>query len=76
MLFRSHVSVIKVESENLLEAIATAKGAEHSQQIAEAFCNDVKPYFDVIRNSSDALEMLVDDELWPMTKYRELLFTR
>src|SRR5690606_31306972 len=39
-----HVSVIKVESENLLEAIATAKGAEHSQQIAEAFCNDVKPY--------------------------------
>lgn len=71
-----HVAIIKVESENLLEAIAVAKATQPSQKMAELFCNDIKPYFDVIRNSSDALEMLVDDELWPMTKYRELLFTR
>lgn len=71
-----HVAIIKVESENLLEAVAVAKATQPSQKMAELFCNDVKPYFDVIRNSSDALEMLVDDELWPMTKYRELLFTR
>ncbi|AYO56749.1 glutamine synthetase type III [Chryseobacterium sp. 6424] len=72
----THVSVIKLEVENLLEAIKIAKDSENSQQMAEKFCNDVKPFFEVIRESSDALEMMVDDELWPMTKYRELLFTR
>ena len=71
-----YVSVIKVEADKLLEAIATAKKAANSQKVAEAFCNDVKPLFDKIRSASDALEMVVDDELWPMTKYRELLFTR
>ncbi len=71
-----HVSIIKVEVENLLTEITKAKSAENSQKMAEIFCNKVKPLFDNIRNSSDELEMLVDDELWPMTKYRELLFTR
>jgi glutamine synthetase len=71
-----HVSIIKVEVENLLKQIADAKTAENSQLMAETFCNKVKPLFDKIRDSSDELEMLVDDELWPMTKYRELLFTR
>ena len=71
-----HVSIIKVEVENLLKQIADAKTAENSQLMAETFCNKVKPLFDKIRDSSDELEMLVDDELWPMTKYRELLFTK
>lgn len=48
----------------------------HGQKQAEFYCNTVKPLFDTIRTASDALEMMVDDELWPMTKYRELLFTR
>lgn len=72
----SHVSTIKVEVDGLLAAIQKAKSAKDSQTMAELFCNDVKPLFDKIRDSSDALEMMVDDELWPMTKYRELLFTR
>ncbi|MBW8362434.1 MAG: glutamine synthetase III [Kaistella sp.] len=72
----SHVSIIKVEVDGLLAAIQKAKSAKDSQTMAELFCNDVKPLFDKIRDSSDALEMMVDDELWPMTKYRELLFTR
>lgn len=71
-----HVSVIKVQVETLLAAIKKAKAVQDSQKMAEAFCNDVKPLFEAIRNASDELEMLVDDELWPMTKYRELLFTR
>ena len=71
-----HVSIIKVEVENLLGEISKAKTAENSQLMAEIFCDKVKPLFENIRNSSDELEMLVDDELWPMTKYRELLFTR
>lgn len=71
-----HVSVIKLGVDQLISATAKAKTATSSQLMAETFCNDVKPLFDNIRDASDALEMVVDDELWPMTKYRELLFTR
>jgi len=71
-----HVSIIKVEADALLAAIKNAKSLEDPQASATQFCNDVKPRFEKIRDSSDALEMVVDDELWPMTKYRELLFTR
>ena len=70
-----NISIIKVGVDQLLEAKEKAKTL-HSQEQAEAYCNDVKPLFDPIRDASDALEMMVDDELWPMTKYRELLFTR
>ncbi|WKD86063.1 Glutamine synthetase [Polaribacter huanghezhanensis] len=48
----------------------------HGQEAADAYCNIVKPYFDEIRYHCDKLEMMVDDELWPLAKYRELLFTR
>ncbi len=43
---------------------------------ATAYCDKVKPIFDTIRYHCDKLELLVDDELWPLTKYRELLFTK
>ncbi|RZJ28840.1 MAG: hypothetical protein EOO18_12700, partial [Chryseobacterium sp.] len=62
--------------DNLLAAKENAKNTAGSQLQAEEYCNKVKPLFDNIRDASDALEMMVDDELWPMTKYRELLFTR
>ena len=42
---------------------------------AEVYCNKVKPLFSEIRNGCDKLELLIDDELWPLVKYRELLFT-
>lgn len=42
---------------------------------AEVYCNKVKPLFSNIRNGCDKLELLIDDELWPLVKYRELLFT-
>ncbi len=48
----------------------------HGQKAADAYCNKVKPYFEEIRYHCDKLEILVDDELWPLTKYRELLFTK
>ncbi|MBW3520629.1 MULTISPECIES: glutamine synthetase III [unclassified Chryseobacterium] len=71
-----NVSTIKVGVEDLLKARDAAKAVKESQTQAEDYCNKVKPLFDIIRNASDDLEMMVDDELWPMTKYREMLFTR
>lgn len=70
-----NVSTIKLGVDNLLVARDKARG-EHGQKQAEVYCNLVKPLFEPIRQASDALEMMVDDELWPMTKYREMLFTR
>jgi len=43
---------------------------------AAAYCQKVKPFFDKIRYHSDKLEMMIDDEMWPLVKYREMLFTR
>ena len=71
-----NVSIIKTGVDELLAAKAKAKATEGSQKQAEAYCFKVKPLFDKIREASDALEMMVDDELWPLTKYREMLFTR
>ena len=42
---------------------------------AEQYCSKVKPFFNQIRYHCDTLETMVDDNLWPLTKYRELLFT-
>ncbi|QHI36259.1 Glutamine synthetase [Kordia antarctica] len=54
------------------------KKANHlkGQKAAEAYCNNVRPYFEEIRYHCDKLELLVDDNIWPLVKYRELLFTR
>lgn len=43
---------------------------------AEMYCQTVKPFFEQIRYHCDKLETMVDDNLWPLTKYRELLFTK
>ncbi|MDA9640298.1 glutamine synthetase III [Flavobacteriaceae bacterium] len=42
---------------------------------AKVYCSKVKPLFHDIRYHCDKLELLIDDELWPLAKYRELLFT-
>ncbi|MBN96687.1 MAG: glutamine synthetase type III [Flavobacteriaceae bacterium] len=52
-----------------------ANAITESIKKAEAYCNMVKPMFEKIRYGCDKLELLIDDELWPLVKYRELLFT-
>ncbi|MBT8260746.1 MAG: glutamine synthetase type III, partial [Bacteroidia bacterium] len=47
-----------------------------NEKRATFYCEKVKPYFDEIRYHCDKLELMVDDEIWPLTKYRELLFTK
>ncbi|HET8858333.1 glutamine synthetase III [Marivirga sp.] len=50
---------------------------EDSKERATRYCDEVKEvYFDKIRYAVDKLELYVDDELWPLPKYRELLFLR
>ena len=70
-----HIAGINMKVEEMTEERKKANelGAQES---AEAYCDAVRPYFDVIRNHCDKLELLVDDEIWTLTKYRELLFTK
>ena len=53
-----------------------ANSIKDTTKKASVYCNQVKPLFDDIRYHCDKLELLIDDELWPLAKYRELLFTK
>jgi glutamine synthetase len=60
----------------MLEERKSANKHDHAEAKAFVYCDKVKPYFDEIRYHADKLELLVDDELWPLPKFREMLFTR
>ncbi|MAO36687.1 MAG: glutamine synthetase type III [Zunongwangia sp.] len=72
----THIAVINSKVNAMIEARKVANKIEDIQKKAESYCNEVKPHFDEIRYHCDKLELLVDNELWPLTKYRELLYTR
>ncbi|WP_424494839.1 glutamine synthetase III [Salinimicrobium sp. GXAS 041] len=71
-----HIEKINTGITDMIQARREANKLEDAEEKAFAYCNEVKAYFDNIRYHCDKLELLVDDELWPLTKYRELLFTR
>lgn len=70
------ISIIKTSVDRLLEDKHVSHQIGDSHERAVAFCDSVKPLFEPIRDAIDDLEMMVDDEIWPLTKYRELLFTK
>ena len=53
-----------------------ANVVEEPEIKARQYAEEVRPYLERIRYHCDKLELLVDDEIWPLTKYRELLFVR
>jgi glutamine synthetase len=75
MIISNHITEINSLSLQMVEARKKAN-LVHGMESANAYCKNVKPYFDQIRYHCDKLETMVDDGLWPLTKYRELLFTR
>ena len=71
-----HIEGINAKVKEMTDARKKANALTDAQEKAEAYCDKVKPYFEIIRNHCDKLELLVDNELWTLTKYRELLFTK
>jgi glutamine synthetase len=71
-----HIDSISKLVHDLIEARKKANVIEDLKLKAVEYCDHVKPYFERIRVHVDTLETLVDDELWPLPKYRELLFIR
>ncbi len=71
-----HVDKIKSFVNEMIEARKEANRIAEPEEKAFEYCNKILPFFEKIRYHADKLELLVDDELWPLPKYRELLFTR
>ena len=71
-----HIQKIKEGVHKMTEARKKANLIEDASKRAKAYCDDVKIHFDEIRYHADKLELMIDDEDWPLAKYRELLFLR
>ena len=65
---------VSSDVEALVEARKKANKIEDIAQRAKIYSREVKDMMDKVRESADDLEMLIDDEMWPLPKYRELLF--
>jgi glutamine synthetase len=71
-----HISMIKQLVNDMVEERKKANVIEDSFEKAIVYENKVKPYLNGIRVHIDKLELIVDNEMWPLPKYREMLFTR
>jgi len=71
-----HVDKIKTFVNAMVEARKVANRIQDPEKKAIEYCEKVLPFFDKIRYHADKLELLVDDEVWPLPKYRELLFVK
>ena len=72
----THCRMIKEETEAMVEARKVANRIASERDKAIAYHDTVVPRMDVIRRHIDKLELMVDNEMWPLPKYRELLFIR
>jgi glutamine synthetase len=71
-----HINAVSDNVEAMINERKVANNLESMHARAIAYCDKVKPYFDVIRYHADKLELIVDDKLWVLPKYREMLFLR
>jgi glutamine synthetase len=69
-----HVSVIKKAIDDMIEARKVANKITSAKKQAVEYCYKVQPFFETIRYHADKLELLIDDEMWCLPKYREMLF--
>jgi glutamine synthetase len=72
----NHITIIKKNCDAMLEARKKANAIENIRTRAIAYCDKVKLHFDEIRYHVDKLELIVDDECWPLPKYREMVTIR
>ena len=71
-----HITDIKKLVDEMVEDRKKANVIEDAFKKALTYEKKVKPYLDEIRYHIDKLELIVDNEIWPLPKYRELLFTK
>lgn len=72
----AYIQSLREDFKEMLDQRKVANSIESYSERASLYYDNVLPYMSRIRRTVDKLEMLVDDELWPLPKYRELLFLR
>lgn len=72
----NHVNAINAKVHAMIDARKVANNIEEEREKAIAYHDNVAPYLDEIRYHVDKLELIVDNDMWPLAKYRELLFIR
>ena len=72
----THVSKLQSDVHIMIEERKKANNMVDSLESSSHYCDYVIPYLNTMRENVDSLEIIVDDELWPIPKYRELLFTK
>ncbi|MGM9861177.1 MAG: glutamine synthetase III [Muribaculaceae bacterium] len=70
----AHMDVIKTEVDRMVSARKAANRITEEREKAIAYHDNVVPPMETIRYHIDKLELMVDNEMWPLPKYRELLF--
>lgn len=70
----TYINSISIYVEQLVEARKKANKVEDMAERAKMYSHEVKDMMDKVRENADKLEMLIDDEMWTLPKYRELLF--
>jgi glutamine synthetase len=71
-----HMIQITENVNKMIEERKICNHIENAEKKAIAYNKKVLPFFESIRYHVDKLEFLIDDELWPLPKYRELLFSK
>jgi glutamine synthetase len=71
-----NINAVKEGLDKMHKALEKAHEADGVREEANILCNKVKPQMEAIREAVDELEGVVDDQYWPLVKYRELLFLR
>jgi len=72
----THVNAVNAKVHEMIDARKKANNIESEREKAVEYHDLVAPYLDEIRYHIDKLELIVDNEMWPLAKYRELLFLR
>ena len=70
----TYINDISADVDALVEARKVGNRIENIAERAKVYSHSVKDMMEKVRESADNLEMLIDDEVWPLPKYRELLF--
>ncbi len=71
----AHISYIKAKVKDMVEERKRANRIQNTREKAGAYSKKVYPYLDDIRYHVDKMELMIDNEIWPLPKYRELLFS-
>lgn len=69
------INALKTKVDKMIATRKEANKISESERRAKKYADEVKPFLEEIRSYTDKLELMVDDEMWPLPKYREMLLT-